>query len=128
VTKQSPEITAKLVSLVPREDYQPIIKQVPDTFDVLPVQQVKQLEVAHTTPSVANLEKFMLANTSTHALTDFAEGQDGQHIHVLGDGFTTVGAGGTKIKTVSGTSSVLLSNIVYQFTRFAGIWYENGST
>jgi hypothetical protein len=119
---------AKIVSLIPKEDYQSIIKETPDTLNVLPVQQVKKLEVAHPTPTVANLEKFTLHNTVATNVTDFSQGQDGQHVHILGDGFTSVGAGGTKIKTVSGVNSVLAANIVYEFTRFGGIWYENGST
>lgn len=89
----------------------------------LPKVFVNKWPAASPTPSVANLNSHQ-AGGSVVTVTNFANGQEGQHISVLGDGATTV-QHGTNIFTNSGADKLLAANMVYRFTLFNKIWYED---
>jgi hypothetical protein len=68
-----------------------------------------------TTPNVLNRELFKLENTAPLTITDFKNGADGQRIHILGDGQTTI-QDGTLIFTNTGANKLLAVDTVYSFT------------
>lgn len=107
---------------------QPTIVQGPSEFPTLPKQYVGRLRKGSTTPSVINVLEWIAVNTVAISVTNFVDGQVGQTINILGDGFTTIVNGG-KIITNTAANKLLLVNKVYTFTLrelVAGtrIWYE----
>lgn len=101
----------------------PIIFDTSTQFTQLPKSGVGRLRISDTTPSVKNLTRFITVNGGSVAVTDFTDGQDGQSIKILGDGMTSV-VHGAKIQTNTGANKLLIDGRVYNFTRFAGVWYE----
>jgi hypothetical protein len=91
---------------------------------VLPIRFVGELTVGAANPSVLNVERWKAANTGAINVTDFIDGQEGQEIKILGDGFTTVNHN-VNIKTNTGANKLLAANKVYTFTRFGTLWVEN---
>lgn len=98
--------------------------EAPQAQLVLPIRYVGTLTKGSVNPSVKNVERWKAINTGAINITDFREGQDGQEIKILGDGFTTVNHN-TKINTNTGANKLLAANKVYTFTRFDGVWVEN---
>lgn len=95
----------------------------PVTHTILPTRLVGTLKRAVATPSVQNVELWKADNTVAQNITDFLNGQDGQTLTILGDGFSTV-ANGATVKTSTAANKLLVLNNVYCFTRFNDIWYE----
>jgi hypothetical protein len=93
-------------------------------FRILPFKGVDTLKVGSTTPSVANLETWIAANTGAITITNFMKGSVSQRLYILGDGFTSV-ANNTTIKTNTGAVKLLAVNKVYRFTLFNNIWIED---
>lgn len=104
-----------------RTDIERII-DAPETRNVLEYKQIKKLANS-VTPSVLNLE-FFTCSGAVVSITDFLDGQNGQSIHIRGDGNTTI-VNGTPIKTNTGANKLLAANKVYTFTFFSGTWIEN---
>ena len=75
-----------------------------------------------TTPNVANLEYF-LSHLSSVTVTNFKNGQEGQHLYILGNGNTTV-THGTNIFTSTSANKLLLANRMYHFIFHSAKWYE----
>ncbi len=100
------------------------IIQAPETRAVLERQLVATFKPADATPSVLNVEKFKAGNTVANNVTYFDDGQDGQTIGVLGDGFTTVVNDASKLVPNGGTH-LLLTGKMYWFTRHNKVWYED---
>lgn len=96
----------------------------PVSFAELPSIDVSSLPELDTTPSVLNLPVVTLQNTGALNITNFDDGQPGQTIKVLGDGFSTV-VDGAFIKTNTGANKLLLADIIYTFTYINTIWYED---
>lgn len=89
---------------------------------VLPKDFVARLSKGNATPSVRNLVR-LRAGGDTVTITDFKEGQIGQSIKVLGDGFTTVESN-AKIRRAA--TGLLENEKVYTFTYYEDrIWYED---
>lgn len=99
------------------------IVEAPQTNLVLPKRFVKNIAKGDSTPSVKNVEELICGNTATVLITDFDEGADGQHLFVLGDGFTTV-QNGAKIKTNTGADKMMAVDRFYHFVRFNNAWVE----
>lgn len=95
----------------------------PQTKNVLDKQFVKTLR-GEVNPSVRNIEKFTCKNTSPLTILKFKDGQNGQSITILGEGFTSIDNNAT-IRTNTGAAKLLLDSKVYRFTNFEGIWYED---
>lgn len=77
-----------------------------------------------TTPKVSNVNRFVCNNAGATTVTQFVGGAEGQTIKILGDGNTTI-TNGTNIFTNTGANKLLLDNVVYTFTLFNTIWYED---
>lgn len=92
----------------------------PPTFNVFPRDFTDQL--VGSSPSVLNRTKWE-AN-SNGVITNFLNGSEGQAISILGDGNTSVNNNAV-IKTNTGATKTLLNKVVYTFTYYDGIWYEN---
>lgn len=88
---------------------------------VLPIDFIAQLKKGNATPSVRNLIRLRAGGVAV-TITDFKEGQDGQSIEILGDGFTDVA---NNAKIVRASSGVLVLNRVYKFTKFGSRWHEH---
>ena len=93
-------------------------------YRILPFKGIDTLQKTSVTPSVANLETWIAANTGAVTITNFMKGAVGQRIKILGDGFTTI-ANNTVIKTNTGANKLLAVNKVYRFTYINNIWYED---
>lgn len=96
---------------------------------------VAKLTKAVAIPSVKNVTKFKASNTSSQNITDFANGQEGQEIQILGDGHTTaVNAAspsiGNTIVTLSGSNLSMSAGKIYSFLALLDptgkflIWYQ----
>lgn len=78
-----------------------------------------------TTPDVTNSNLAFLATyTAPATVTNFIGGVVGQVLTVLGNSNVTIAHNAT-IKTSSGANKVLSSNVVYRFTNYNGVWYED---
>lgn len=100
---------------------QPLVFEDAPTFSALPKGLVQRLVGA--TPIVANLTN-ILSHDTAETVTEFKQGQPGQTLVILGNGNTTIQQNAT-IKTNTGADKLLLADIVYRFTYFSGIWYED---
>lgn len=104
----------------------PTVFNSPVAFNVLPRRNIDKIPVAATLPNAANIEHFTSHNTGAVTIADFQNGSDGQVLSIRGDGFTTI-AHNAKIKTSSGADKLLSADLVYRFTYFNGIWYEDAA-
>lgn len=77
-----------------------------------------------TTPSVSNTTHLTARAVAPITVTNFLKGSDWQELSILGDGFTTI-AHNANIKTSTGIAKLLAANLVYHFTRFNNVWYED---
>ncbi len=105
-----------------------VIIESPQTKLVLDKEFVSTFKAADATPSVLNLTKFKAGNSVANNVTYFDDGQDGQAISILGDGFTTVVHNlgpPAKIATHGAANLLLLANKVYRFTRYDSVWIED---
>lgn len=94
---------------------------------VIPTRFVLDLKKDATLPSVKNVERIRAINESPVTIENFVDGQEGQHLLVLGDGFTTV-QNNSRIITNNGADVLLDVNKVYTFVRYNNKWYEQGVT
>ena len=99
------------------------VQEAPVTQLVLEKKFVRNSK-ADTTPSIKQIEKLHLKNTGAVLVTKFDDGQPGQELTILGDGFTTI-QNNAKLVTNTGANKLLLANKVYRFTNFAGVWHED---
>ncbi len=75
------------------------------------------------TPSVKNQTRFKTSGAVV-TVTNFLDGAQGQRIHILGDGTTTVAHNST-IKRTGGANAVIAADKVYNFMYVDGVWYED---
>lgn len=94
------------------------------SFSTLPKTPVDKFKPTDTTPSVLNCNLWICQNIGAVTVTNFLNGADGQRIHILGEGFTTI-ANNANIKTNTGANKLLAANKVYRFTYFNNIWIED---
>lgn len=90
----------------------------------LPIRFKGNLKIGDTKPSVKNMERWKAVNTGAVTVTDFSNGQEGQHIMIRGDGHTTV-SNNSNIKTNTGANKLLAADKVYSFVLFDGEWVEH---
>ncbi len=115
------------------------MQKAPNSINQLPIEQVEvserrlllpttfvgKLIAGNTTPSVKNVERWKAVNIAPVSVTDFLDGQDGQELLILGDGFTTLVYDSTKLVPSTAPANLLLvANAVYNFIRFDNVWYE----
>lgn len=93
-------------------------------FTVLPEELLGTFEKNSVTPNVSNVRTWKCANTLPIVIANFIAGSDGQRLHILGDGITTV-AHNVKIKTNTGANKILLTEKVYCFTYIDNVWIED---
>lgn len=89
---------------------------------ILPHVFVDKLKPGSATPPVSNVTAFNAGGVLV-TITNFTKGAEGQEIHILGDGLTTV-AQNANIKRRNAISEVLLTDVIYHFMLFQNIWYE----
>lgn len=78
-----------------------------------------------TIPDVSNASLVYLGHyTTATTVTDFSNGCVGQVLTVIGNTNVTIADGGT-VKTSTGANKVLAANVVYRFTSYNGVWYED---
>ena len=90
---------------------------------ILPTDFVGSFKPADTTPSVKNVVTWVAQNTNPTTVTQFDDGQDGQVLYILGDGYTTV-ANNANIKNNNSNDTLLQASAVYTYKRMVGIWYQ----
>lgn len=103
---------------------EPVIFDGTTEFVKLPTKRPVKFIKLDTTPSVQDNEYFECQNTLATTVTQFDNGQDGQRLHILGEGFTTV-ANNANINTNTAANKLLAANKVYRFTNFNRIWIED---
>lgn len=102
------------------------VQEAPITELSLPKGFVRSL--SGVTPSVANARILLCKNAGATTVTDLTNGANGQRIHIIGDGNTTI-SNNAKIKTNTGANKLLTNGLVYRFTCtiIAGtrLWHED---
>lgn len=88
--------------------------EAPETRYVLEKKMVANVTKSETTPSVKNVEYWRARNTGAVTVTNFIDGQEGQHLYLVGDGQTTL-QHGSDIETQSGSNLLLALNKAYHF-------------
>lgn len=100
------------------------ISEAPRTDLLLPKDFIGHFKVGDTTPSVRNVKIWQAQNTGAITIIDFEDGQIGQDIWILGDGFTIIDDN-TKIHTAAGGPLTLDAGQIHIFLKYDdGIWYE----
>lgn len=92
------------------------------TTEFLQIPIRRPTKFVGTTPNIFGNEYWKADNNGT--ITNFIKGAEGQTLRILGDGLTTV-SHNTNIKTATAANELLNANVVYKFTLFDGIWYED---
>lgn len=106
-----------------REPEKVIFEQGP-VFAVLPEEWVGIFNKNSVTPNVSNVRVWKCANTLPIVIANFLAGSNGQRLHILGDGISTV-AHNVNIKTNTGANKILLTEKIYCFTYINNIWIED---
>lgn len=94
------------------------------SFSELPEKPVLQGQAGATTINVLNVERVRLLNTGAVSVTNLTNGQEGQSVIFLGDGFTTF-VNNTNIGTNTGANKLLAAGYAYTFTRLNSKWIED---
>lgn len=97
--------------------------ETPTRYLVLPTKAVGKILKTLTTPSVKNVEHWIAQNTGAITITNFTEGQEGQDLFILGDGFTTLDHG-TNIFLTGAAPLLLPVNTVTHLKRINSKWYQ----
>jgi hypothetical protein len=105
------EVTAN----VPRVELEQVV-EAQQQKQVLDRQWVGKFKAQDETPSVKNVEKFRAGNIDARNITYFDEGQEGQTIAILGDGFSTLVYDVARIITSTAANKLMVLNKVYWFT------------
>lgn len=95
-------------------------------FSELPETPVLNAQAGTTTISVLNTQRVKLQNISPVTVTSITNGQEGQEVSFLGDGFTTI-ANNSTIATSTGANKLLAANTIYKFTHISAKWVESSS-
>lgn len=92
-------------------------------FGRLPNKPVSRFGIGVLTPSVSNCEYWICGGTVV-SITNFKDGSDGQNLHILGDGNTTI-VNNANIITNTGANKLLTNNKIYRFTYLNKTWIED---
>jgi len=92
-------------------------------FAELPEQPIDTVEVAELTPNVLNITRLVFQNTTRYDITNFLNGQEGQHIILLGDGYTHV-ANNANIVNHSGSAHKLDTGHAYSYVYMVAKWRQ----
>jgi hypothetical protein len=102
---------------------QPPQTDVAEQSSALPYLYIGKLTKGSVTPSVKNCERWDCINTGAVTITKFLDGQAGQTLYLLGDGFTTI-ANNSKLAPNTGAAKLLAANKLYMFQLRNGVWTE----
>lgn len=94
------------------------------TCGILPVVNLTKIPKLLAIPLVENINFLVCINTVATTITNFKKGAEGQTLRLLGEGQTSV-ANNANIKTNTGALKLLAANIIYTFTMYLNVWYEN---
>lgn len=97
------------------------------SFSELPETPVLQAPITDTTISVLNVERVRLRNTGAVTVTNLTNGQEGQSVIFLGDGFTTF-QNNSNIGTNTAANKLLAAGAAYTFTRLNSKWIEDAAS
>ena len=97
------------------------------SFSEVPETPVLLAQNSATSISLLNAQRVRFTNTGSVTVTAFTNGQEGQFVTILGDGFTTL-ANNTVIKTNTGAGKLLVVNQIYGFVLFNAVWIEFAGT
>lgn len=95
-------------------------------FSELPETPVLSAQASATTISTLNTTRIKLQNTGAVTVTSLLQGQQGQNVLVLGDGFTSFAVSGN-ITTTTGATKLLAASTVYSFTFIGTKWVEQNA-
>ena len=82
------------------------------------------LAVDSATPSVAEGNNFIEANTEATTITNFTGGRNGQEIRIRTTSSNTTLANNSTIQTTTGAAKALDADRVYRLIRFGSKWFE----
>lgn len=105
---------------------QQVIMETSQVQEKLPEGFVGTFKAADVSPSVMDCNTWKCGGSAV-TIIDFKNGQQGQHINILGDGVTTL-THGTNIIMSDGADLLLATDTVYQFILFNGKWYQVGGS
>jgi hypothetical protein len=109
----------------PRVQQQAII-ETSQIQEKLPTEFVGTFKAEDATPSVMDCSTWKCAGDVV-TITNFDDGQEGQHLSILGDGATTL-EHGTNIVLSAGSDTLLASATVYEFVLLDDVWYQVGGS
>jgi len=92
-------------------------------FLQLPETPLGVVQPSSTTPTALNQTKLRFTNTAPVTVTNLREGQEGQTVFLVGDGFTTL-ANNSNILTSTGAAKLLADGLIYCFTLVENQWRE----
>jgi hypothetical protein len=111
------------LTALPQRDVAPSVIEGQQYDQALSLKLVGNLTKNDTTPDVNNNEHWIANNTAPVSVTDFDGGQDGHHIYILGDGFTTT-VHNANIINVAGVNLLLDSGVIFHYVNVHGVWYQ----
>lgn len=114
---------SKTVSQVPERVTHERFIEAPETRLVLDKRMIGHVKTSVTTPSVLNVEYWKAKNTGAVLVTNFVNGQEGQHLYILGDGNTTL-EHGTYIDTLDDLDLLLAAEKTYHLILLDGKWRQ----
>jgi hypothetical protein len=92
-------------------------------FAELPEQPIEEVEVGELTPNVLNITRLHFSNTTKTVLTNFLNGQEGQEIILLGEGYTEV-ANNANIVNHSASDVKLTNGAAHKWCYMLGKWRQ----
>lgn len=92
-------------------------------FAELPEQPIENAPVATTVINALNKTRFKFSNTTRYDITNFTNGQEGQEIILLGDGYTHVAASST-IVNHTGAAVKLDDGLAFSWCYMNGKWRQ----
>lgn len=92
-------------------------------FAELPEQPVEKVPVGVTSVRVLNRTRFQFFNTMKTIIVNFLDGQEGQEIILLGEGYTEV-ANNANIVNHSASDVKLTNGAAHKWCYMAGKWRQ----
>ena len=87
---------------------------------ILGTKLIGKIPVGVVQPKVTNVEFWQTQNTGAVLITNFLDGQDGQSLYLLGDGFTSLDYTTMDV----GIANLLLTNgLIYHLVRMNDRWH-----
>jgi len=110
--------TGKLIRIADPVRFENVVQ-----FAELPEQPLEEVETGVTVVDVLNRTRFHFSNLAKTVITNFVNGQEGQEIILLGEGFTEI-ANNTNIVNHSASDVKLTNGAAHKWCYMLGKWRQ----